>query len=258
MDSMCVGVVLISLMGLFGVTKGSKRIMNLYFSFVVVFIAFQGLLAIRGYLTGESWVQNVLDLSWDAAYDSNPELIKDLQREFNCQGFNDQDDRSLELPLEDDEHLPPCSEVLEMSFGKRIKKLASVILCIRLIQLAGVFLLSILFKYLAAMDREEQGLDEEQDIKLSGYANKDGYYSNEKREEQAIEKVPLLSLKGIEEEEEEETLFQYYIQDIYVDGESGSEDGDHSDYGSDHILEGYSTLPDYEEEQEEIVSVHVA
>ncbi|KAF8981221.1 hypothetical protein BGZ46_003088 [Entomortierella lignicola] len=234
MDSMCVGVVLISLMGLFGVTKGSKRIMNLYFSFVVVFIAFQGLLAIRGYLTGESWVQNVLDLSWDAAYDSNPELIKDLQREFNCQGFNDQDDRSLELPLEDDEHLPPCSE------------------------LAGVFLLSILFKYLAAMDREEQGLDEEQDIKLSGYANKDGYYSHEKREEQAIEKVPLLSLRDIEEEEEEEALSQYYIQGIYVDGESGSEDGDHSDYGSDHILEGYSTLPDYEEEQEEIVSVHVA
>ncbi|KAF9356831.1 hypothetical protein BGX26_004690 [Mortierella sp. AD094] len=252
MDSMCIGVVLISLMGLFGVTKGNRRIMNLYFACVVVFIFIQGLFAIRGFLAGESWVQNVLDISWDAAYDSNPDLIKDLQKEFNCQGFNDQSDRSLELPLEADEHLPPCSGVLEMSFGKRLNKLASVILCIRLAQLAGVLLLSILFKYLAAMDRQEQNMDEEQEVTVTRFSEKHGYYFNEKQDEEANARVPLLSV----EEMDEDALPRYYMQDN-VDDESESEYGDYSDDDSDHTLHGYSNLPDYEDEQG-LVSVYVA
>ncbi|KAG0023504.1 hypothetical protein BGZ80_009279 [Entomortierella chlamydospora] len=129
MDSMRVGVVLISLMGLFGVTKKSRRIMNLYFACVVLFTFIQGLFTVRRFLVGKGWIQNVLNLSWEAAYDSNLDLIKKPQKEFNCRGFNDQNDRSLELPLEADELLPPCSEILEMRFGKELKKLASVMLC---------------------------------------------------------------------------------------------------------------------------------
>ncbi|KAF9425270.1 hypothetical protein BGZ76_003356 [Entomortierella beljakovae] len=157
-----------------------------------MFIVYQGTLAVRGYLAGEIWVRNVLDLSWNTAYDTDPELIENLQKEFNCQGFKDRSDRSLELPIEADEYLPPCSGVLVMSFGKRLRKLGLVILYIRLIQLAGVLLLSVLFKHLAAMDREDLYLDEEEKINSWTTDKKDSHYFSEKCE-YASALVPLLS-----------------------------------------------------------------
>ncbi|KAG0000330.1 hypothetical protein BGZ79_006066 [Entomortierella chlamydospora] len=223
MDSMRVGVVLISLMGLFGVTKKSRRIMNLYFACVVLFTFIQGLFTVRRFLVGKGWIQNVLNLSWEAAYDSNLDLIKKPQKEFNCRGFNDQNDRSLELPLEADELLPPCSEILEMRFGKELKKLASVMLCVRLAQLASVLLLSILFKYMVTMNQEEQSLDEEQRVSIAPFSEKHGYYFNEKQEEDASAREN-------------------------VDVESEFENSDYGD-GSDHYLNGHSNLSDYEDEQ---------
>ncbi|KAF9392162.1 hypothetical protein BGX21_011073, partial [Mortierella sp. AD011] len=71
MDSMSVGVVLISFMGLIGVIKKSRRIMNLYFACVVVSIFIQGLFTIRGFLIGKGRVHNV----------SNLDLINKLQKE---------------------------------------------------------------------------------------------------------------------------------------------------------------------------------
>ncbi|KAF8935185.1 hypothetical protein BGZ58_005178 [Dissophora ornata] len=81
-DVMGIGVVLVSIMGLFGVAKGCRRLMNLYFGLVLCFIAFQVGNAIVGYMSGSSWVQEALEKSWDMAYRTDKGLIRDLQIEL--------------------------------------------------------------------------------------------------------------------------------------------------------------------------------
>ncbi|KAF8935841.1 hypothetical protein BGZ58_004762 [Dissophora ornata] len=229
--------------------------MRLYFAFVVVFVMVQGLFAVREFMASEGWAHNTLDLFWGTAYESDSELIKDLQTEFKCQGFNDRTDRALELPLVSDENLPACSAALEASFGKKLQRLGSIILCIRLIQLGGVLLLSILFKFLASMERDEHDLEELEDLSFS--EGKMGYCLTEKQLEEASARVPLLSVEDVDDD----VLPHYYIRDAYVDNDGlRSEDsGDDSEGDDDHSdcrLQGYQSLSDDPHEQE--FSVYVA
>ncbi|KAG0289235.1 hypothetical protein BGZ97_006515 [Linnemannia gamsii] len=134
LDSMCIGVVAVSLIGLLGVARGNRRLMNLYFGFVLVFISIQALFAVKGFLSGADWVRDTLDRSWTNAYETDKDLIRDLQSEFNCKGFFNGEDRSLEMSTGYEGQLPNCSDILEKTFGSRLEKLGTTILWIRLIQ----------------------------------------------------------------------------------------------------------------------------
>ncbi|KAG0058832.1 hypothetical protein BGZ90_004749 [Linnemannia elongata] len=198
LDSMCIGVIAVSLIGLLGVAKGNRRLMNLYFGFVMVFISIQALFAVKGFLSGAEWVRDALDRSWTNAYETDKDLIRDLQSEFNCKGFFDGEDRSLETSTGYEGHLPNCSDILEKTFGSRLERLGATILWIRLIQLAGVLLLSILFKYLAILDQADADKDEEaleaqqqSQMMLDG-SSKSGYYLTEKQMAECDAHVPLL------------------------------------------------------------------
>ncbi|KAF9902506.1 hypothetical protein EC991_004838 [Linnemannia zychae] len=176
LDSMCIGVIAVSLIGLLGVARGSRRLMNL----------------------------------------------------FNCRGFNDGEDRSLETSTEGYEgHLPSCSGILEQTFGKRLEHLGATIFWIRFIQLAGVLLLSMLFKYLAIMDQsdldKEGSLEEAQHSHLLG-DSKSGYYLTEKQMADSDAHVPLLLCQ---EEQEEEEVLEMYADDDGEDDASvvSSDDG---------------------------------
>ncbi|KAG0306654.1 hypothetical protein BGZ98_001956 [Dissophora globulifera] len=221
-DIMGVGVVLVSIMGLFGVAKGCRRIMNLYFGLVICFIAAQVTIAVAGYMSGSSWIQEALERSWDRAYQTDKSLVQELQIEFHCQGFHSQDDRSVPSTLSPTVHLPPCGEILQLRFGKRLQRLGSLILCIRMIQLTGVFLLSILFRHLAAMDRSEESEMEHTD-------EESPFFKSEKQIEEESARVPLLS-------EGDDDLPHYSVNDMYgcedYDDESDDEsDDDESDDG---------------------------
>ncbi|KAF9951251.1 hypothetical protein BGZ72_007205 [Mortierella alpina] len=121
-------------------------------------------------------------------------LIYDLQQEFNCQGYDNHSTGSLEAyPGSGD--LPSCGEILKMNFGKRLEKLGSMLLVIRLLQLSGALLLSILFKYLAVVDQEESG-DENVLVRT---AEKLEYGLTEKQLEDMHARVPLLLADGIDE-----------------------------------------------------------
>ncbi|KAG0255656.1 hypothetical protein BG011_004987 [Mortierella polycephala] len=189
-DTMSLVVVLVSMLGLYGVARGKKRLMDVYLAFVVIFIGVQVFITIKGFLSGPSWVRNSLRLSWDNAYDTDPELIRSLQIEFKCQGFLDSNDKSLSIPLGAESRLPPCSEVLELNFGKSLEKLV------------GVFTLTILFKYLAVLDREEKHKEEFEILARVG--EKMGYLMSDRQQEAAYVRVPLLLSMEEEEEEEEE------------------------------------------------------
>ncbi|KAG9068608.1 hypothetical protein KI688_010884 [Linnemannia hyalina] len=198
LDSMCIGVITVSLIGLLGVAKGNRRLMNLYFGFVMVFISIQALFAVKGFLSGADWVRDALDRSWTNAYETDKDLIRDLQSEFNCKGFFDGEDRSLETNMGYEGHLPNCSDILEMTFGSRLERLGTTILWIRLIQLAGVMLLSILFRYLTILDqsdadKDEEALEAQQQSKMLDGSSQSGYYFlTEKQMADCDAHVPLL------------------------------------------------------------------
>ncbi|KAF9191813.1 hypothetical protein BGZ51_006697 [Haplosporangium sp. Z 767] len=67
-------------------------------------------------------------------------------------------------------------------------------------QLAGVFMLTVLFKYLAVLDYEEKHR-EEREI-LARVSEKMGYLMSERQQEAAYARVPLLL--SMEEEDEDE------------------------------------------------------
>ncbi|KAI1300109.1 hypothetical protein EDD11_006307 [Mortierella claussenii] len=275
---MCVTVVMISLMGLLGVSKGSKPIMKLYFVLVVGYIMIQGLFVVKEFMFGTDWIRDALDVSWSTAYHSNPQLIKDLQSEFNCQGFSDNNDRSLEVSAgmisDGYGRFPSCSEALQRVFGKRLQKLGSVILWIRLAQLAGVLLLCVLFKYLTAEDESNmkaQDLESQPQQYLSAKDEKKGYYLTELQTEDANARVPLLSVEGMDDD----ALPQYNVQELDHDNvevnrgiDSDEEHDEEDDDDSNCMLDGYQTLPSFilkeeecereRERERELISVLVA
>ncbi|KAF9322028.1 hypothetical protein BG003_008219 [Podila horticola] len=81
-DLASIAVVSISILGLTGVIKGSRRLMNLYFGLVLAFIGVQVGYAVAGFISETSWVEASLERSWGDAYQKDPSLIYDLQTEL--------------------------------------------------------------------------------------------------------------------------------------------------------------------------------
>ncbi|KAF8935518.1 hypothetical protein BGZ47_009903 [Haplosporangium gracile] len=188
--------------------------MNLYFGFVMVFISIQALFAVKGFLSEADWVRDALDQSWTNAYETDKDLIRDLQFEFNCKGFFDGEDRSLETSIGYEDQLPSCSDILEKTFGSRLERLGTTILWIRLIQLAGVLLLSILFKYLAILDqsdidKEEEALEAQHSEMLDSSRSK-YYFLTEKQMADSDVHVPLLLCQ---EDEEDGSIRELYTDE---------------------------------------------
>ncbi|ORZ16783.1 hypothetical protein BCR41DRAFT_386341 [Lobosporangium transversale] len=222
-DLMSIGVVLVSIMGLCGIAKGCTRLMNLYFVLVLCFIAIQVGHATISFMSGSPWVEETLENSWDKAYDMDKGTIWDLQREFHCQGFRTQEDRAVRMMLqESDSHLSPCLEILQRHFGHRLRGLSLYILCIRLIQFTGVFLLSILFKYLTVLEQTEENEQSQQTDEESRF------FKNEKQFEDEGSGVSLMA-----EVNTDGGLPQYTAEDTY--------DGQY----------GYHDLPEYVEDEYE-------
>ncbi|KAG0250885.1 hypothetical protein BG011_008000 [Mortierella polycephala] len=203
-DIMGIGVVIVSIMGLFGVARGCRRLMNLYFALVLCFIIVQVSCAIHSFILGPSWVVEALEKSWGNAYETDRDLIRDLQSEFHCQGFYSSNDRAVELPSSTGDNMPACAEILQERFGKRLQRLGSLILYIRLIQLTGVFLLSILFRHLAAMD---EGNKEE----IERTDEESPFFMSEKQIEDETARMPLLM-------EYDNDLPDYSVHDAYDRG----------------------------------------
>ncbi|KAF9147767.1 hypothetical protein BG015_010537 [Linnemannia schmuckeri] len=245
-DIMGIGVVLVSVMGLLGVAKGCRRLMNLYFGLVMCFIAVQVGYAVVGFMSGAHWVHEALEKSWDKAYLTDKSLIHDLQIESRCQGFYSRGDRAVAMPPGMEDYLAPCAEILNLRFGKRLQRMAYLILCIRMIQLTGVFLLSVLFKHLAVLDQED--LEDEDSIKID---EESPYFKSEKQLEYENSRVPLLA------GEEDEDLPHYSAYDYNNDSED-CEDSEDEDSGDDEerLLgsrrgRAYRYLPEYTEDERE-------
>ncbi|KAF8948142.1 hypothetical protein BGZ47_006250 [Haplosporangium gracile] len=245
-DIMGIGVVLVSVMGLLGVAKGCRRLMNLYFGLVMCFIAVQVGYAVVGFMSGAHWVHEALEKSWDKAYLTDKSLIHDLQIESRCQGFYSRGDRAVAMPPSMEDYLAPCAEILNLRFGKRLQRMGYLILCIRMIQLTGVLLLSVLFKHLAVLDQEDS--EDEDNIKID---EESPYFQSEKQLEYENSRIPLLA------EEEDEDLPHYSAHDYNNDSEE-YEDSEDEDGGDDEerLLgsrrgRAYRHLPEYAEDERE-------
>ncbi|KAF9166602.1 hypothetical protein DFQ27_002317 [Actinomortierella ambigua] len=238
-DLMGIGVVVVSIVGLCGVAKGCRRLMNVYFVFVLCFITIQVIFAVSSFFSGTSWVQDALEKSWDKAYNTDKTLVRDLQNEFNCQGFHTTDDRSTPLPPGSEGSLPPCRDILSVRFGKHLQRLGSLILCIRLIQLAGVFLLSILFKHLTATDDGAEQIKHEDSF----------FFRDEKKIEDEAARIPLLDAEEKGGEDDLDIPPQYALYDkSWKDNDDDSE----SDDGELQLRRySYQDLPCYEEDNRE-------
>ncbi|RUP16106.1 hypothetical protein BC936DRAFT_139549 [Jimgerdemannia flammicorona] len=177
-DMIGASVLFISVIGLCGVAKRSRTIMNivsfphLYFTILIAFILFQVGVAVIAYVNGAQWVDQSLDRSWQQAYETDPSLIRDLQLEFHCQGFSTITDRHILTPSRSEDLVKPCKEILAVRFGRRLNALGTLVLFMRLVQvckqghlrgfvgpLSGVFLLCLLFHQIAQLDDQEDIAD---------------------------------------------------------------------------------------------------
>ncbi|KAG0282459.1 hypothetical protein BGZ96_000466 [Linnemannia gamsii] len=192
-DILGIGVVLVSVMGLLGVAKGCRRLINLYFGLVMCFIAIQVGYTVAGFMSGTNWVHEALEKSWDKAYSIDKSLIHDLQ-----------------------------------------------------IELTGVFLLSILFKYLAVLDQEDS--EDEGNITID---EESPYIKSEKQIEYENLRVPLLA------GEEDEDLPHYSAHDYNYNDSEDCEESEDEDCGDEERLLGsrhgreYRHLPEYAEDERE-------
>ncbi|KAG0055959.1 hypothetical protein BGZ83_006884 [Gryganskiella cystojenkinii] len=119
-------------------------------------------MVLQQFLMSTQWIDEALDRSWDRAFDSDRSLIQELQYEFHCLGFKDAQDRAM--PYSSEGVMPqPCAQVMRTMFGKRLQHLGLILLSIRLLQLAGVLLLTVLIKYLAALDQEQREKQEQEE-----------------------------------------------------------------------------------------------
>ncbi|GJJ71019.1 hypothetical protein EMPS_03369 [Entomortierella parvispora] len=159
-------VVIVSIVGVFAFIKGCRKLLQSYLICVIITVLIQASIMVHQFLLSTRWIDDTLDQSWNRAYESDPELVMGLQNEFNCRGFNHFQDRAVDFIHGEDmiDHmaLMPCSEVLKATFGKRMRHLGTVLLCIRLIQLAGVLSLATLIVYLSDMDQEDREMEEQE------------------------------------------------------------------------------------------------
>ncbi|KAG0332662.1 hypothetical protein BG004_001154 [Podila humilis] len=239
-DLMGIGIIFISIIGLFGVVRGSKKLMNVYFVSVLCFNAFQVVHTIVGFTSGSKWTINALERSWEKAYNRDQSLIHDMQREFGCLGFYTHDDRSGGMEMGSGSIIPVCSEVLQARFGRKLERIGYLILCIRLIQLTGLFLLSILFKHLASMDsieEQETEVEEEAESENEKGTREKSYFLSEKQLEEGGCRIPLLANSEDDDDDEEEDLPHYSVKDIYRHEDEESSDAEDDD--------GYRDLPEY-------------
>ncbi|KAG0035508.1 hypothetical protein BGZ81_006885 [Podila clonocystis] len=217
-DIMGIAIVFVSIVGLFGVVRGCKRLMNVYFAFVLCFIGYQLVYTIVGFKSGAKWTIEALEKSWDKAYNSDQGLIYEMQSEFGCQGFRAQDDRAGAIVSEG--MYPACAEILQAKFGKKLEKIGYLILCIRMIQ------------HLASMDVSDEEGHEEYSCFIS-----------EKRLEEEGSKVPLLADK----DDDDEDLPPYGDSS---DSEYDEDDQDHAEEESDFQSRyHYHDLPEYAEDE---------
>ncbi|KAG0243324.1 hypothetical protein BGX31_010917 [Mortierella sp. GBA43] len=156
-----------------------------YFGLVICFIAVQVGNAIAGLLSGSDWIEEALDKSWDIAYQTDQGIIQELQAGFHCMGFRTLDDRVVPMPYNTEMDQPPCEGILRARFGRRLQRLGSLVIYIRLIQLVGVLMLSILFRYLTTMEPLDEDEATSRDEELP-------YFKSEKEMEEESARVPLL------------------------------------------------------------------
>lgn len=81
----------------------------------------------------DQYVENNLRQSWIRAFDTDPRIILDIQREFRCQGFDEPAELMVEMP-EFYGALMACKYALIARFGPKMYSIGVMTMIIRLIQ----------------------------------------------------------------------------------------------------------------------------
>ncbi|CAG8548186.1 7187_t:CDS:2 [Ambispora leptoticha] len=87
-------VFIISIIGCCGAVWENRPVLTSYFVILLVLVILQVIAAVLA-LSDSHNVESVLDKAWQAAYDSHPKLIRDIEDEYSCCGFKDVLDRAV-------------------------------------------------------------------------------------------------------------------------------------------------------------------
>jgi hypothetical protein len=73
-------------------------------------------------LDRDSFIQDQLELSWQASYTNNVSILKDIQEQWQCQGFRDLMDRPAASSAIDQNNivLSACYPILLKTFGSTV------------------------------------------------------------------------------------------------------------------------------------------
>ncbi|GAB5591704.1 hypothetical protein Unana1_06604 [Umbelopsis nana] len=100
----------------------------------ISFVGLQLIVAAAVLQNKDQYVENNLRQSWIRAFDTDPRIILDIQREFRCQGFDEPAELMVEMP-EFYGALMACKYALIARFGPKMYSIGVMTMIIRLIQI---------------------------------------------------------------------------------------------------------------------------
>jgi hypothetical protein len=71
-------------------------------------------------LDRDSYIKEQLDLSWQSAYSENQTILRNIQDQWQCQGFENIHDRPVLYVGDDNVVITGCYAVLAKTFGSTI------------------------------------------------------------------------------------------------------------------------------------------
>ncbi|KAM3589165.1 hypothetical protein VKS41_000043 [Umbelopsis sp. WA50703] len=144
-------VLLASSVGMWGIARADRIMMRI-----------QLIVSTAVLQNKDQYILNNLRQSWVRAYESNKNVILDIQREFRCQGFANPEDVMVQMP-ELYGALTGCQLPLIQRFGSKMYSIGVMTMIIRLIQFVGIFLLSFVLHQLRVAD-DEADMEEDEEM----------------------------------------------------------------------------------------------
>ncbi|KAG2186445.1 hypothetical protein INT43_002883 [Umbelopsis isabellina] len=143
-------VLLASSVGMWGIARADRIMMRV-----------QLIIATAVLQNRDHYILHNLRQSWIRAYESNKNVILDIQREFRCQGFAHPEDIMVQMP-EFYGALTGCQLPLVQTFGSKMYSIGVMTMIIRLIQFVGIFLLSFVLHQIRIADNEADMPEDEE------------------------------------------------------------------------------------------------
>ncbi|KAI8872878.1 Tetraspannin-domain-containing protein [Ramicandelaber brevisporus] len=131
-------IAVISAIGFCGSWTHSPRVLRLYFGLLTLLIVLQIVMAIIVYTRLNS-KDSILDDNWSTLFNSNKNVISDLENYYSCCGWKETNDRSVPDNCSAERNFTTaCKEPVTRGFEKGLRIVSISLLALAVIQIIGM------------------------------------------------------------------------------------------------------------------------